>query len=73
MAKLEVGKWYKLRDGGTIKVESVCQTDTESVMRCTTEANEVVFYSQGGSILPIGGGRELARFNVVGEVPANGR
>lgn len=70
--RIEVGKRYKLRDGGTIKVESVCQTDTESVLRCTTETGETVFYSQGGSILPLGGGRELAQFNVVGETHNHG-
>jgi hypothetical protein len=67
MLRLEPGKKYKLRDGGTIRVEGKHQTDTESVMRCVTETGEVVFYNERGWILPLDGGKELARYNVEGE------
>ncbi len=65
--KIEPGKQYKLRDGGTLTVHSKCQTDTESVMRCTTETGEVVFYNERGGIPPADGPKELGRYNVVGE------
>lgn len=65
--RIEIGKRYRLRDGGTIHATALCQTDTESVVRCVTETGETVFYDQRGRILPPDGGKELARFNVEGE------
>lgn len=68
MIKLQVGKRYKIRDGGTITVHSGQRVGLEARMYCTTETGEVVFYDEHGHILPVDGGKELARYNVVGEV-----
>lgn len=72
--RIKVGGVYKIRDGGTI----VCTSTVASFnpdsgvpcnnMRCVSETGEVLFYAEGGSILPIGGGKELAKYNVVGVV-----
>lgn len=74
MNKLKVGGRYKIRDGGTIAVQSsVGLSDNHSpIMRCTTETGEVVMYDEVGRILPLDGGKELSRYNVVGEVRYNG-
>ncbi len=62
--QIKTGGVYKLRDGGTLTVRARCATDTTDCVRCTTETGEVVFYDEHGRILPLDGGRELARYNV---------
>lgn len=71
--RIEVGSRYKLRDGGTLTVEArLANTETGGdVMRCRTETGEVVMYDVRGHILPSDGGRELARYSVVGECHDN--
>jgi hypothetical protein len=69
MMKLQVGKRYKIRDGGTITTHSAVHNTEQGTVtyRCTTETGETVFYDQYGRILPTDGGKELARYNVEGE------
>ncbi len=71
--RIEVGKRYKLRDKGSITVESrlTCTETGADVMRCRSETGEVLMYDRRGHILPVDGGRELGRFTVEQEVHAN--
>ncbi len=70
--QIEVGKRYKIQDGGTVKVRSkIVTTDAAGVdtrFRTTTETGEVVFYDEHGRVLPLDGGKELRAYNVVSEV-----
>ncbi len=71
--QIEVGKRYKIQDGGTIKVQAKVTVSDDPYnpackMRCTTETGEVVFYDEHGRVLPLDGGKELRAYNVVGEV-----
>jgi hypothetical protein len=63
---IKINGRYRLKDGGSIVVHSRCLTDTTDAMRCTTETGETVFYDEHGRILPLDGGKELARYNVEG-------